>query len=143
MKWEDLTPARVPDEENFFAAPVFETFIASNTPGFSEYSPDAKAHQAAQAMPHARFLHMRAPTLKMCKGIVPESTTAPGLKTLTFPHGPANNKRAANHPPQAHPMPLGYMPPCRMMPRYADSSKHFPAHSLPSCLRLLTAWLFS
>ena len=82
MKWEDLTPARVPDEENFFAAPVFETFVASNTPGFSEYSPDAKAHQAALAMPHARFLHMQAPKLKMCDGIVPESTTAPGLKTL-------------------------------------------------------------
>lgn len=98
MKWDDFTPPRVPDAENFFAAPVFETFVMPGTPSFPKDSRYIKAHEAAQAMPHARFLHMKFPELKMCEGLVPDKTTAPGLKTLDVAAWAAEQRKAGKAP---------------------------------------------
>lgn len=101
MKWDDFTPPRVPDAENFFAAPVFETFVLPGTPNFPKDSRYIKAHEAAQAMPHARFLHMKFPELKMCEGFVPDKTSAPGLKTLDVAAWAAEQRKAGKAPATA------------------------------------------
>ena len=73
MKWHDFTPPRVADEENFFAAPVFETFVVKEPrrppargAGQSEevYNYQRKCDELADALPHGRFLRMKTPEIK-------------------------------------------------------------------------------
>ena len=78
-----------PDDSNFFAAPVFETFVIKSPPLLP--SPDAvqaaynqKVRTLTEALPHARFLHMAFPPIDMAPGTVQEKVIAPGLSLPDF-----------------------------------------------------------
>ncbi len=89
LKWNDFAPPRIPDEENFFAAPVFETFVVKE-PRVPNNDPDPVRREyfrrmdaAADAMPHARFLRMKLPEIKTVPcGFVPELPAQEGIAFL-------------------------------------------------------------
>lgn len=106
LKWQDFAPPHIPDEENFFAAPVFETFVVKNppprlyaagtTPELRTYYD--KCHELAAALPHGRFLQMRFPEVKMCPGDLMETDAGEGLRFLDIA-GWAKARRAAGESP--------------------------------------------
>lgn len=96
MKWSDFAPPRIPDEENFFAASVFETFVVPSQPIDTKMRQNGETdeeHAArialmnrtrtlTDALPHARFLNLRIPSIK---GSSPDSfPTLPEKEGVAF-----------------------------------------------------------
>lgn len=74
----------VPDDSNFFAAPVFETFVVTRTPpppapGAAGAAYAEKVRSLTEALPHARFLNVAFPTISMAPGTVEEKEICPGF----------------------------------------------------------------
>ena len=86
MKLEDFISESVPDEENFFAAPIFEQWtVAPSDPGPNLSARQIERRKAEAAMPHARFLQMKCPGLPSTEFTeIDKQQTLPGLETLDF-----------------------------------------------------------
>lgn len=89
MKWHDFAPPRIPDEENFFAATVFESFVVkeprtlNNDPNPERRAFFRRMDEAADAIPHARFLRMKLPEIKTVPcGWVAELPAVEGIAFL-------------------------------------------------------------
>jgi hypothetical protein len=109
MKWSDFAPPRIPDDENFFAAPVFETFVVKEPrarpprrDGQTEeqYEYYRKADALADALPHGRFLRMKLPEIKTVpSGQVPELPPQEGIAFLDLPQWVEEETKAGRQLP--------------------------------------------
>lgn len=89
LKWHDFAPPRIPDDENFFAAPVFETFVVKEPRALNnDPDPDRRAYfrrmdEITAGIPHARFLNMKLPEISTVPcGFVPERPAQEGIAFL-------------------------------------------------------------
>lgn len=79
----------IPDDSNFFAAPVFETFVVTRpppppAPGAAGAAYAQKVRTLTEALPHARFLNVAFPTISMAPGTAEEKEISPGLLLPDF-----------------------------------------------------------
>ncbi len=102
MKMSDFIEPSVPDETNFFAAPVFEKFVVNRGPrdiGPNERPFETAHRKALEAMPHGRFLQLRFPELKPIPGEIKEVTLTPGVTSIDAPAWAANEVKLGHKRP--------------------------------------------